>query len=399
MKEPLPTADPMLDPKVVPVSSDPNALPKGHDYFDLRRGLANCRLKFEHAKRGRVAFLGGSITQSSGWRELVMDYLQNKFPETQFQFIGAGIGSLGSVPHAFRLERDVLSRGTVDLLFVEAAVNDSTNIPEHPGQMLRGMEGVVRHARLANPLADIIQMHFVMPEHMADYNNGKTPVAIAQHEKVASAYGNPSLNLAREVTDRINAGEFSWERDFIDLHPSPFGHQLYAGSIARMLDAAFEGPADNAPKPHPLPVPLDKKSYFRGRLGNIAGARIHHGFTLEDAWHPIDGRTTRPGFVDVPSLVASEPGAEFEFAFEGTVAGLFITSGPDAGQIEFSIDRACWQTVETFTRWSSELHLPWAVLLDDERHPGLHTAHVRIAAAHHANSIGTALRVFHFLSN
>ena len=33
----------------------------------------------------------------------------------------------------------------------------------------------------------------------------------------------------------------------------------------------------------------------------------------------------------VPALVGTEPGAEFEFSFEGTGCGLFITSGPDAG--------------------------------------------------------------------
>ena len=213
-----------------------------------------------------------------------MRYFQEKFPQTKFDFIGAGIGSLGSVPHAFRLERDVLSKGPVDLLFVEAAVNDTSNTAD-PDHMLRGMEGVVRHMRLANPLTDIIHLHFVMPPHMTDYNRGKTPASIAQHEKVAVAYGNPSLNLALEVTDRINAGEFTWDKDFKGLHPSPFGHQLYANSIARMLNAAFAKPLAAAAKPHPLPAPVDPKSYFRGRFGNIAEARIiqrlHAGAIVE----------------------------------------------------------------------------------------------------------------------
>lgn len=378
---------------------DPNVVPKGHEYYELRDGLANCRLKFEQEKIGRVVFLGGSITAMSGWREQVMRYLEKQFPQTKFDFIGAGIGSLGSVPHAFRLERDVLSRGPVDLLFVEAAVNDASNIPDHPEQMLRGMEGVVRHLRLVNPLADIIQMHFVMPEFMADYNNSKTPVVIAQHEKVAVAYGNPSLNLACEVTDRIHAGEFTWDNDFKNLHPSPFGHQLYANSIARMLDAAFAKPVAKAASPHLLPRLVDPKSYFRGRFGNIAEARNFKGFTLEKAWQPTDDKKTRHGFVDVPALVGTEPGAEFEFSFDGTVAGLFITAGPDAGRIEFSIDGGAYRTVETFTRWGAGLHLPWAVMLDDELKDGHHTAKVRIAVGHDPKSTGTALRVFHLLLN
>lgn len=378
---------------------DPNVLPKGREYFELRDGLANAQLKFALEKTGRIAFLGGSITAGGGWREHTMKYFQAKFPQTKFEFIGAGIGSMGSVPHAFRLERDVLSKGPVDLLFVEAAVNDSSNIPNLPHQMLRGMEGIVRHARAANPLMDIIHLHFVMPSHMDDYNHGKVPASIAQHERVAVAYGNPSLHLALEVTDRINAGEFTWKKDFKDLHPSPFGHQLYANSIARMLDAAFAKPSAGAAKPHALPALVDAQSYANGRLGKITEARNLRGFSLEQAWKPTDQKGTRAGFVGVPALVGTEPGAEFEFSFEGTGCGLFIAAGPDAGRIEFSIDGGEHRQLETFTHWSAGLHLPWALILDDQLKPGRHTAKVRIAASHDPKGTGTALRVFHLLLN
>ena len=380
-------------------SYNPNALPKGREYFELRDGIANSQLKFEREKTGRIAFLGGSITAGGGWRDHTMKYFQAKFPRTQFEFIAAGIGSMGSVPHAFRLERDVLSKGPVDLLFVEAAVNDSSNIPEHPEQMLRGMEGVVRHARAANPLTDIIHLHFVMPPHMDDYNKGRVPSSIAQHEKVAIAYGNPSLNLALEVTDRINAGEFTWNEDFKGLHPSSFGHQLYANSIARMLDAAFAKPPAGAAKPHALPAFVDAQSYAKGRLGKIAEAKLVKGFSLEPAWKPTDQKGTRAGFVGVPALVGTEPGAEFEFSFEGTGCGLFIAAGPDAGRIEFSIDGGAYRPLETFTHWSAGLHLPWALVLDDQLKPGRHTAKVRIVPGHDPKDTGTALRVFDLLLN
>ena len=83
---------------------DPETLPKGHEYFDLRDGLGNCHLKFEREKTGRIAFLGGSITAMNGWRDHTIRYFEERFPDTKFEFISAGIGSLGSVPHAFRLE-------------------------------------------------------------------------------------------------------------------------------------------------------------------------------------------------------------------------------------------------------------------------------------------------------
>ncbi len=86
-------------------------------YHHLRGGLDNYRISFEQEKKGRVAFLGGSITYNPGWRDSICQYLQKRFPETHFEFIAAGIPSLGSTPGAFRLERDVLSKGKIDLLF------------------------------------------------------------------------------------------------------------------------------------------------------------------------------------------------------------------------------------------------------------------------------------------
>ncbi|MCA8983731.1 MAG: hypothetical protein KDA76_08215 [Planctomycetaceae bacterium] len=378
---------------------DPNVLPQGHEYYELRQGLSNCRLKFEREKRGRIAFLGGSITASKGWRDDVIRYFQTRFPETEFDFISAGISSLGSVPHAFRLQRDVLSHGPVDLLFVEAAVNDTTNTPDRD-QMLRGMEGLVRQMRLQNPLVDIVHLHFVMPEHMRDYSRGMVPASIFQHEKVAVAYGNVSVNLSLEVTERIAAGEFTWDDDFKNLHPAPFGHALYFNSITRMTEAAFAQPLPQQALPHPLPSsPLDARSYFRGRFGPIEDVRLVRGFQRETAWQPTDGKGTRAGFVNVPALVGSGPGAEMEFAFEGTAVGLFITAGPDAGVIEYRIDGGETRSISTFTPWSQGLHLPWAVLLDDGLAPGKHTVNIRISTELAPQATGSALRVFHLLLN
>ncbi|MHB1307622.1 MAG: alpha/beta fold hydrolase, partial [Limisphaerales bacterium] len=66
-------------------------LPGDREYFAMRHGLGKSRVKFEMSKTGRVAFLGGSITHNSGWRDAVMRYLTQRFPETQFDFIAAGV--------------------------------------------------------------------------------------------------------------------------------------------------------------------------------------------------------------------------------------------------------------------------------------------------------------------
>jgi len=372
----------------------------GADYYELRNGLKNSRLVFEQTGKGRVVFLGGSITDMKGWKELVSEDLQRRFPKTRFDFINAGIPSTGSTPAAFRLTRDAFKNGPVDLLFEEAAVNDSYNGRSNKEQV-RAMEGIVRHARELNPNIDIIIMHFVDPGKMEEYNRGGVPAVIRNHEKIAKHYRLPSINLALEVTERIRRGEFTWEGDFGNLHPSPFGHTIYSGTIARCFDAAWPDKITNErAAPHPLPNKVDEYCYDSGELLSPDNAKVLEGFKLNANWENTVGGETRPGFVDVPVLVGERPGDSFEVDFRGTAVGLFVAAGPDAGIIEYRIDDDAWTERDLYTKWSGGLHIPWLSILAAELKPEVdHKLTVRISNEKNSKSNGHACRVVHIAAN
>jgi lysophospholipase L1-like esterase len=124
-----------------------------------RNGVSNCAHVFTSTGKGRVAFLGGSITEMEGYRPRTYETLKTQFPQTQFEFINAGIGSTGSTTGAFRLRADILSEGKIDLLFVEFAVNDDQDSDRADTQMVRAMEGIVLQARADNPATDIIFLY------------------------------------------------------------------------------------------------------------------------------------------------------------------------------------------------------------------------------------------------
>jgi hypothetical protein len=199
---------------------------------------------------------------------------------------------------------------------------------------------------------------------------------IASHGRVAERYGVPSIDLALEVTERIDAGEFTWEGDFKDLHPSPFGMKVYARSIERLFDAAWKSSADGLVRAHPLPPPIDEHSYFRGRLVDIAKVQ---GWHIERDWTPRDKVATRPGFVHVPMLTNESPGEEARLRFEGTAVGVFVAAGPDAGVLEFRIDGGPWRKQNLLTSWSKSLHIPWAYVLDGDLEAGRHELVMRMA--------------------
>ena len=123
---------------------------------------------------------------------------------------------------AFRLTDDVLSKGKVDLLFVEAAVNDDTN-GFSAIEQVRGMEGIVRHALVSNPSMDIMMLHFIYDPFIPKLDKGQMPDVILNHERVANHYLLPSVNLASEIAARRRSGEFTWEQ-FGGTHPHPLGH-------------------------------------------------------------------------------------------------------------------------------------------------------------------------------
>jgi lysophospholipase L1-like esterase/pimeloyl-ACP methyl ester carboxylesterase len=383
-------------------NSYPEVNPKldSRNYHTLRNKLHNAQMVFEREKKGRVAFLGGSITANGGWRDSICAYLQKRFPKTKFDFIAAGIPSFGSTPGAIRFERDVLKNGKVDLLFEEAAVNDRVN-GFGPETQILGMEGIVRHARESNPAMDIVVMHFVDPDKMAEYRKGITPAEIQNHEKVAAHYGVSTINLAKEVTERIDNGEFTWENDFKNLHPSPFGQHIYYQSMKVLLDDCWSGfvADDDKLTAYPLPAKLNSSSYDKGILIQAVNAKPAKGWQAVQNWTPTDNTGTRDDFTKVPMLVAETSGGILKYDFEGSAVGIAVASGSDAGIIEYRIDKGIWKKQDLFTQWSSSLHLPWFYTLGYGLKEGKHRLEIKVLPEKNVQSKGNACRIRYFYVN
>ena len=367
-------------------------------YHILRKGILNSSAVFQKSKKGKVAFLGGSITYNPGWRNNIYDYLKNRFPETKFTFISAGIPSMGSTPDAFRLKRDVLEKGKTDLLFLDCAVNDRAN-GRTSEERIRAVEGIVRHARKSNPAMDIVFLYFVEPSKMEDYRDGEIPTEILDYEQVAGHYGISSVNLAKEVTDRIDAGEFTWKGDFKNLHPSPFGQGVYARSMQRFPETDWENQTGKEIRNFPIPEKIDTYCYDTGELIPVSRIKISKGWQAVSDWHPLDKAGTREGYVYVPMLVADQPGSLLRIDFYGKTVGIAVAAGPDAGIIEYRIDKGKWQKKDLFTKWSSRLHLPWYYILASDLPGRKHNLEVRIMDEHNSLSNGYACRIKHFFVN
>lgn len=366
----------------------------------LRNHFDNSWFAFAQKKKGTIAFIGGSITEMEGYRVMVEQDLRARFPDTEFEFINAGISSTCSTTGAHRLARDVLA-AQPDLLFVEFAVNDDQDASHSDRECRRGMEGVLRQARESNPAMDVVVTHFVNPPMLELLKQGKTPVSSGGHEEVANHYGVSTIDLAREVAERINANELTW-KVYGGTHPKPAGNRVAADMIEQLLDAAWadgEQFQDVSPKPHRLPREADPGNYSKGKLLSGEKAKFDNSWVFAvPTWDSIPGGK-RGRFTELEMLCTAVVGAELTFEFQGQAVGLYVLAGPDAGRVEYSVDGSEFKTEDLFHRFSKGLHYPRTVMLATGLDPGPHRLVMRVAKDRNQQSKGNAVRILEFVTN
>lgn len=365
----------------------------------LRGNLLNCLHKFEHDQTGHVAFLGGSITEMAGYRPRVEAWLTARFPETKFTFTNAGIASTCSHTGAFRLERDVLSKGPVDLLLVEFAVNDDQDAHHAADDCIRGMEGIVRQLSRHNPQADVVMIQFVNPEMLATSQAGAMQLSVAQHETIAKHYQISSVNLPGEVAERITAGTLTWD-EYGGTHPGPIGNQLAADLVTGLLTAGWNTAAAKSVEIVRSEIaPLLASSFSEASLLPHDVVKLGEGWTRGlPEWKSIAG-SQRAQFSAAELLLSEHPGAGLSITFHGTAIGAYVLAGPDAGQLLVRIDGRDWQIVELYHGYSSGLHYPRTVMFACDLKRGPHIVEVKIGDQHHAQSQGHAARILSFVAN
>lgn len=372
---------------------------KKFQHYTIRGSLNNSFIKFERERRGRVAFIGGSITEMVGWKDMMEQQLQQRFPFTTFEFVEAGISSTGSTPGAFRLDNDVLSKGKIDLLFIDGSANDMTN-GFTPEEQVRGVEGEIRHALEVNPETDIVLTHFATDGFLPIIARRQMPDAILNYERVANHYRVSSVNLAQEISERLQDGQFTW-KEFGYAHPHPYGQSVYTAAISNLLDEMQrEINAESIRRLHEIPAAqLDPYSYTKGHFIPLSRVRIGRGWKITDDWNPDNKYEKRKGFVHVPMLEAARPGDRLTLSFKGRAIGIFCVCGPSAGILEYSVDNAPFKKLDTYTAWSSALYIPWVYMLETELEDTEHTLRLRISSDKNPRSLGTECQIRNFVVN
>jgi hypothetical protein len=265
------------------------AAPYAHDVnvpeeCRARAGLPNFFAKLNAGAPVRIAYLGGSITAAHGWRPKTLAWFKAQYPKADVIEINPAISGTGSDYSACRLAGDVLAQKP-DLVFLECRVNGGG------GYEAKSVEGVVRHLWKDNPQADLCFVYTLHQGMLKDLHAGKAPWFSPVMERIANAYGIPTIDLGIEVAKREKAGSLVFKADAPvegklvfskdSVHPGDEGHALYCEIIARSM-RAIEKAAPAAAGPHALPAPLEANNWETATLLPVAAAARSAGWTAVD---------------------------------------------------------------------------------------------------------------------
>lgn len=343
-----------------------------------------------------VAFVGGSITEMHVYRPRVMSALRAKYPDVTFTEIAAGISSTCSDTGAFRLEGDVLAKGCPDLFFVEECANDDQDGCFGRTHTIRGMEGIIRRVRQTCPECVIVVGLMMNLRQYKDLLAGKVPFHNKVNREVAAYYGLEVADVGAALAKSENEGGFSWAQ-YRDAHPSPEGSDFAAKVVMDTINKVFNPKA--AAKRHLLPPPMDEKSYFNSRVIPFEALKDVKGWRKSRPdWDKIPG-AKRAQFVCGDAIWSETIGASFTLKFSGTSAAAIMTSGPDVGAIEVSVDGGDWRRIELVSLYSRTLNYPHTKFFADDLADCDHEICVRLVAAKHEWGEGRAVRFHRIIVN
>jgi len=266
-----------------------------------------------------VVTIGGSITaHRTGWAQRLVKKIRDAYPQTDVNFINAGISGTGSNLALFRLDRDVIAYRP-DLVVIEFAVNDRGTPDE---ACLRNLESiVVRLRKLPQPPA------IVFLESAA-----RTGVEQARHNRIAAHYNILDVDTQHVVDTYLAQHKLEWNALYSDeVHPREDGHELYATSLWNEMQANHRLPVGDQ-KLLPLPPPV---------LENLILAPSLITPNFQNAgWDYLPEPTRgwfRHGFFQC-SLQSSNEADSLHIPFYGRTIGIALLTLEARGMLRIAVD-------------------------------------------------------------
>lgn len=202
--------------------------------------LAKVMKKAARGEKVVVALIGGSITQgtiSSGssdasvadkkcYADIFFAWWEQTFPQTEFEFVNAGIGATDSYLGVHRVEEDVLVRKP-DIVLVEFAVNDTNS-----NFYKKSYDNLVRTIAASENEPAVLLLF------MAQTNGAGAQV---NQSLVGFTYSLPMVSYGNVIKEMMESGKYSEKELSGDtVHPSALGHAIAGEILWQYLNSVYE---------------------------------------------------------------------------------------------------------------------------------------------------------------
>ena len=312
--------------------------------------LENVIRKLQNGDKVTIAMIGGSITEGGGVNDVTKSYgdqfiaaLKEKYPDSEIEYVNAGVGGTPSALGIMRYTRDVSSActQTPDLVVVEFAVNDY----EEPTEG-RAYESLVRQILSENDETAVMLMFSVF----------KTKWNLEDlYIPVGDLYGLPMVSVKDGTAAAFESGDLTDSLYFTDeYHPTALGHRIMSDTMLGLIDAVDQKVSDGSASSSIAPVP-DTYYYSPDFLNmklvtskDANGADIDAGsFTLTDT---EVHQTVRSDDVTFPDNWSHDVTGNEPFVMEATCKNILLdykaANDAEYGVAEVYVDGELMATID-----------------------------------------------------
>lgn len=195
--------------------------------------LAKAMKKAANGEDITVGVIGGSITQGSSatdhnncYAELFHKYWVEKFPQSNVNFVNAGIGGTNSYLGVHRVDTQLLD-SKPDAVIVEFSVNDTDKLMNK-----YSYDSLVRKILNCDSQPAVMLLFTTQEDGTSLWET---------HKEIGAAYDLPMLSYRAVVYPEVSAGTLDWKDISPDnIHPNDEGHKLIGQLVSRYLDNVYD---------------------------------------------------------------------------------------------------------------------------------------------------------------
>lgn len=333
------------------------------------------KLNDKSVKQVKVAYFGGSITQGAGsskwaetsYRAIVTKWLRETYKDKEIIEIDASRGGTGSDFGVYRMNTEVTSKNP-DLIIIEFCTNDSVlkNCTKYE-------EAMIQNFRRDLPECDLVMVETITDAMYSKLLKMETIESVDSYEKLSHKYGIDLVNVGKEFTRRIQAGE----GDFLTytnegVHPNDLGHRIYADKVISYLKNVLSEEGENL--------------YLSAHLVPVKDIDCGSFDYSSDSF-----------YLDIGHAYAEEKDKKIVFEFEGTSIGVVFHFCRDAGKYKYRIDDGEFTEGNCFDDYCLRFNRVGYVMLSRNLNPGKHRLEIAALGEKSEESLGTKVKIATFL--